>query len=179
MRGLRHAVIVATCLGTLALACKPSADPAELEARSAAGDGQAETAPQQPGESPAVRPAAGTAPSDAGIDVAFVHPPGSCADQVEVLSECWTEKFPPDVSGSSDIACRVTLTCCGSIVQRWTRAYPQAAGASGVVLRETKPSTFQCAGTPALGLSDLDGDGTPNENDPNPLTPGTDKYPWQ
>ncbi|HEX7184030.1 MAG TPA: hypothetical protein VF756_19525 [Thermoanaerobaculia bacterium] len=182
MRASWYRMVLIAALLPLALACERQDErgPRELEARPAPPAGQGSPpAPAGPSSSDGTAAPQGASPG-AGTDVAFTPPPQSCDDQVEVQRECWTEKFPPDISGKSDISCRFTMRCCGSVVQRWTRSYPQAAGPSGVVLYDTLQTTFQCRNEPTpLGLSDLDGDGEPNDRDANPWGSGSGAYPWE
>jgi hypothetical protein len=84
-------------------------------------------------------------------------------------------KVPPDISHNSDIACRFTITCCGTMVSDWQRDYPGAAGPSGVVSHATRDIGIACD-SPALG--DLDADGVANADDPNPAVAG-DVLPWK
>jgi hypothetical protein len=182
MNALQRTTILAFCL--IAFACRAADDkpPHELVARPAAPDGTPTGSPPSP---PANTPGEATPPAVGGgaggtQEGAFVPPPESCDDNVELGRECWTEKFPPEVSGKSDVACRFTIRCCGTVVQRWTHSYPQAAGPSGVVLYDTVQTELRCKPTPTpLGLTDLDGDGTPNIDDANPWTAGGGGYPWE
>jgi hypothetical protein len=91
---------------------------------------------------------------------------------VVVGYDCWTAKFPRDISGKSDVECRFTMTCCGSVVSDWKRQYPQSAGPSGVVAHDSRKLTAKCrSDLPRLG--DVDGDGVPNMSDDSPFDAGT------
>lgn len=139
----------------------------------APGQGTAAPPPGAGGE-------AGATPASADQPSGVTPPPEACDGYVEVTRECWTTRFPREVSGSSDIACRFAITCCGTTVQSWTHFYPEAAGPSGVAGGETIQTEYACRHDPsALGLGDLDGDGAPNPVDPNPAAPGTDGVPWE
>lgn len=94
-----------------------------------------------------------------------------------VSYRCWTDKSAPDVNSKSDIACRFTVSCCGSVVSEWTRAYPQSAGPRGVVASDEKQLSVRC-NDDLNRLGDLDGDGAPNASDSNPLEEGQTGYPW-
>ena len=120
----QYALMLAVCL-TCAFACKPAEkDDGQLEGRQLppAAAPEAPPAPPAPDEPPRDSAPSGTAPAGADSEASLTPPPEGCDDNVEIGRECWTEKFPPEISGRSDVACRFTLRCCGSIVQRWTRA---------------------------------------------------------
>jgi hypothetical protein len=162
-------------LAMLALACRPaeeSADRPVPPAAQAEAPGP-EAEPADPNAPPLIASAVPGAPVVDGIPLSSTPP--SCDAAVEVLRVCWTETFPPDVSGGSDVACRFTLQCCGTAVQRWTRSYPKSAGPSGIVFNDSVRTTTPCRDN----LADLDGDGTPNPDDPQPLPDrGETGYPW-
>ena len=99
----------------------------------------------------------------------------SCTETAKFGHDCYTEKFPPDISHNSDIGCRFTISCCDVVVQRWEHAYPGAAGPSGVVSHATRDLEMKCD-SPAL--ADIDGDGAPNADDPDPGKPGSG-LPWK
>jgi len=130
-----------------------------------AGGGRTETASTPP-------PVAGSAGGSAPIR----PPPSGCEDDVILERQCWTEKFPPEMSGKSDIACKFSLTCCGLTVQSWSRSYPQSASSRGVVLNDIKHTQQKCR--TVMTALDIDGDGTDNPLDDNPLGAGGGN-PWE
>jgi len=101
--------------------------------------------------------------------------PAICTETAQFGHDCFTEKFPPDISHNSDIGCRFTISCCDVVVQRWEHAYPGAAGPSGVVSHATRDLEIHCD-SPAL--ADIDGDGMPNADDPDPGRTGSG-LPWK
>jgi hypothetical protein len=153
---------ILACVASFMTSCKPKEEAAPVEAPAAVATDSAATA------SPP------SAPDEKTGTQGFTPPRASCTEPAKFGHDCWTEKFPPDISHRSDIGCRFTITCCGEIVERWERAYPDAAGPSGVVSHATRDLTVLC-GAPAL--ADFDGDGIPNAADPNPAS--AEGLPWQ
>ena len=126
----------------------------------------------RPKDSETAKPAPGPATPE---PAAAVPSGASCTETAKFGHDCFTEKFPPDISHNSDIGCRFTITCCDVVVQRWEHAYPGAAGPSGVVSHATRDLEIQC-GSPAL--ADIDADGVANADDPDPGKAGSG-LPWQ
>ena len=108
-------------------------------------------------------------------DVNITPPPESCKDKVAVEYRCWTSKFPESPTGRCDVTCKFAIECCEITVQGWTYLYEQAAGPRGVAGGSTIITEVNCGDT--IRLLDLDGDGTPNASDPDPVNTGD--FQWE
>lgn len=103
-------------------------------------------------------------------------PDPNCGDGALLSYNCWTSRFPADISDRGDVTCSFLISCCGkNLGNGWETIYPDLAGLRGFVDSGAMVSSASCKDSPALG--DLDGDGTPNESDKTPI--GGDKNAWE